>query len=138
VEHHHGLVAARRLRQAARGEMPLAEAIMQFLAAWRNEIQPHFRSEEGILLPAFAQAVPPDHPLIVRTLTEHVALRRAVGELERADPGSQRVLARDLGQSLDDHIRFEERVLFPAVEAALAGPRLAELKHELSDPAISD
>ena len=36
-----------------------------------------------------------------------------------------------LGQSLDDHIRFEERVLFPAVEAALEGPSLGELGHEL-------
>ena len=60
-----------------------------------------------------------------------MALRRAVRELERAAVGSQQALAREIGQSLDDHIRFEERVLFPAVEAALEGPSLGELGHEL-------
>jgi iron-sulfur cluster repair protein YtfE (RIC family) len=131
VQHHHGLVAAQRLRQAAGGKMPLAQAVTQFLEAWQDEIQPHFRAEEEILLPAFARMVPPDDPLIARTLTEHVALRRAVRELERAGVGSQQALAREIGQSLDDHIRFEERVLFPAIEAALEGPSLGELGHEL-------
>ena len=131
VQHHHGLVAAQRLRQAVRGKVPLAPAVTQFLQAWRDGIQPHFRAEEEILLPAFAQRVPADDPLIVRTLTEHVALRRAVRELERAEAGSQQALAREIGQSLDDHIRFEERVLFPAIEAALEGPSLVELGREL-------
>jgi hemerythrin-like domain-containing protein len=124
-------MAARWLRQAARGEGPLVQAVARFLEAWRDEIRPHFRAEEEILLSAFARAVPPDHALIVRTLTEHVALRRAVRELERAEVGSQEALARDIGQSLDDHIRFEERILFPAIEAALGGPSLVELGREL-------
>lgn len=129
-EHHLGLVAARGLRRAGRGDRPLAEAVAWFMAAWRAEIQPHFRAEEEYLLPAFAQAAPPDDPLIVRTLVEHVALRRAVHALERAEAGDL-ALAAEIGQALDDHIRFEERVLFPAIEAALAGPRLAELGTEL-------
>ena len=84
------------------------------------------------MLPAFARAVPPDDALIVRTLTEHVALRRAVQDLERADTPTRQTLAAEVGQALDDHIRFEERVLFPAIEAALAGPRLSELGRELA------
>jgi hemerythrin-like domain-containing protein len=131
VEHHHGLVAARRLRQAAAGLTPLGKAIAGFLEAWRVELGPHFRAEEEILLPAFAQAVAVDDTRIVRTLTEHVALRRVVRDLERAEGEQQKILARTIGLALEDHIRFEERVLFPAIEAALEGPRLAELAHEL-------
>jgi hemerythrin-like domain-containing protein len=130
-EHHEGLVAARTLRRAAPGAAPLAATIQRFLKTWRGAIEPHFRSEEELLLPAFAQAVPADHTLIVRTLTEHVALRRAVRDLERADPAGRQAVAAAIGQALDDHIRFEERVLFPAIEAALAGPRLSELGDEL-------
>jgi hemerythrin-like domain-containing protein len=131
VEHHHGLVAARRLREAATGRFPLAAAIAGFLEAWRDEIGPHFRAEEEILLPAFAEAVAVDDARIVRTLTEHVALRRVVRDLERAEGEQQQILARTIGLALEDHIRFEERVLFPAIEAALEGPRLAELAREL-------
>jgi hemerythrin-like domain-containing protein len=134
-EHHHGLVAARRLRQAAQGKRAIEEAVEQFLAAWRGEIQPHFRAEEEVLLPEYARVVPADDPLITRTLTEHVALRRAVRALERSAGSERQSLAAEIGQALDDHIRFEERVLFPTVEAALEGPRLEELGRELSQPA---
>jgi hemerythrin-like domain-containing protein len=132
-QHHHGLVAARRLRRAARGEIPLAEAIGYFRQAWRDEIERHFRAEEEILLPAFARVVPADDPLIVRTLTEHAALRRAVRALERDEGERQPLLAGEIGRALDDHIRFEERVLFPAVEAALEGAELADLGRELKE-----
>jgi hemerythrin-like domain-containing protein len=132
-QHHHGLVAARRLRLASEGKVPMAEAIAQFQAAWRQEIQPHFQSEEAVLLPAFAGAVPPDDPLIMRTLTEHVALRRAIREFERAPAEEQPRLVGEIGRALEAHIRFEERVLFPAIETALAGEALEELGRELRE-----
>jgi hemerythrin-like domain-containing protein len=133
VQHRDALIAARSLRQAGEGSVPLEEAITRFLKAWRTEIQPHFRTEEELLLPEFDRAVPPDDPLIVRTLTEHVALRRAVRDLVRATEEQRQVMAREIGQALHDHIRFEERVLFPAIEAALEGPRLVELGRALAD-----
>jgi len=132
-EHHHGLVAARRLRRAALGEIPMELAVAHFLESWREEIQPHFRREEEVLLPGYARVVPADDALIVRTLTEHVALRRAVIEIEDARGAERLRLAGALGQALDDHIRFEERVLFPAVEAALGGTALADLGRALRE-----
>jgi len=135
MDHHHGLVAARRLRQAASGLTPLDSAVTRFLEAWHGQIQPHFRVEEEILLPAFSQAVSVEDPRIVRTLTEHVALRRAVRDLGRTEGEERQSLAKRIGLALADHIRFEERVLFPAIEEALAGPRLVELAHELQQDA---
>lgn len=130
-EHHYGLVAARHLRLAAEGRRPLPETIAEFLETWTAEIQPHFRAEEEILLPEFARSVATEDPLIVRALTEHVALRRAVRDLRDAPEDRRRDLAAEISHALDDHIRFEERVLFPAVEAALAGPALEALGREL-------
>jgi iron-sulfur cluster repair protein YtfE (RIC family) len=158
-QHHYGLVAARRLRLAGEETTPLDEEAARFLEEWRGEIEPHFRVEEELLLPAFARALPANagensergrysepqgayidggagtgsRELIARTVAEHASLRRAVGDLARAAGDDQRSLAREIGQALHDHIRFEERVLFPAVEAALAGTRLAELGQELTE-----
>lgn len=126
-QHHYGLVAARNLRHAAEGRKPLGPTISEFLEAWEAEIQPHFRCEEEILLPELARRLPEDDPLIVQTLVEHVRLRRAVRELAGADEARQLELAAWIGRALDDHIRFEERQLFPRVEEACEGPLLAEL-----------
>lgn len=130
-QHHHGLVAARHLRLAAEGSRPLAEVRNEFLAAWESEIAAHFRAEEEILLPALATALPEDHPLIVRTLTEHVALRRAVRALSAGSELSAAAAA-EIGCLLHDHIRFEERELFPAVEAALTPDALAAVGADLA------
>jgi iron-sulfur cluster repair protein YtfE (RIC family) len=79
-----------------------------------------------LLLPAFARHTGADDPAIVRVLTEHVDLRRRGQDLEGSahpDPAT----LRELGERLEDHIRFEERVLFPMIEEALPLDELERL-----------
>lgn len=134
-QHHHGLVAARRLRLAAAGggTVALEAAVTAFLAAWAAEIRPHFRAEEAVLLPELARRLGPGDPLILRTLREHGALRRDAAELAAARGESRRELAAGIAAALHDHIRFEERELFPVVETALEGELLARLGKALED-----
>jgi hemerythrin-like domain-containing protein len=127
VDHHHGLVAARWLRWAESGKEPLDAAIDAFRHAWVDEIEPHFRQEEELVLPAFAAAVGADDPRIGRVLDEHRAIRQAATALPLLEPEAQREAAGALGRLLDDHIRFEERVLFPAVESTLSAAALTAL-----------
>jgi iron-sulfur cluster repair protein YtfE (RIC family) len=124
-QHHSALVVARHLRLAAAGERPLEAAAAEFLEAWEREIHPHFVAEEEVLLPPFARAAGAEDSLIRRTDEEHAALRAAARALREGPAGTEEV--RELGQALEAHIRFEERVLFPAVEAALDSGTLAEV-----------
>lgn len=126
-EHHYGLVAARSLRLATEAEGPISEAVASFLREWHDGIQPHFRTEEEVLLPQLASVLGADHELIVRTLAEHSQLRLAVQRLPSLMDEELRQLAGQTAELLHDHIRFEERVLFPAVEEQLAGARLQQL-----------
>ena len=133
-QHHYALVAARRLRLAAEGRGELSGALREFLHVWEAEIQPHFRSEEAVLLPVFAEAVGDDAPLIVRTMVEHVRLRRLVRALSGAGESALAERAEEVARALHDHVRFEERELFPAIEAACAGEALKQLGEELQSP----
>jgi hemerythrin-like domain-containing protein len=58
--------------------------------------------------------------------SEHLDLRRRAAEFEAGDSPSL-TEARELGERLEQHIRHEERVLFPAIEAALPPAELSEL-----------
>jgi hemerythrin-like domain-containing protein len=136
-EHHYGLVAARNLRLAAESGPPSQEAVRAFLADWQAEIQAHFRAEEEVLLPEIAAVLGSRHELVVRTLTEHVELRLAVRQLEHASEAASQSLATQVARLLHDHIRFEERVLFPAVEAQLAGEALRALGAALQEAGAS-
>ena len=123
-DHHQGLVVAQRLRRAAPETASAARDT--FLEFWKTEGSAHFRAEEEILLPTLASHEPPTHDAVVRVLTDHVDLRRRAADLERSSTPSCDEL-RELGERLHGHIRHEERVLFPLIEAALSTDELAGL-----------
>jgi hemerythrin-like domain-containing protein len=126
--HHQGLYVALQLRRSTPAST--AEARRAFLQFWHSEGGQHFRVEEEVLLPAYARHRPPDEPAVVRVLTEHVDLRRRAAELEASESPSLTDV-HELGERLAQHIRHEERVLFPAIEAALSDAELSELVRAL-------
>jgi hemerythrin-like domain-containing protein len=123
-EHHQGLFAALQLKRA--GQETAGEARSVFLDFYERHGADHFRAEEELLLPAYARHTACDRPEVVRVLTEHVDLRRRSQDLEaNADPDPSAL--RELGERLERHIRFEERKLFPMIEAALPDDELTQL-----------
>lgn len=128
-DHHQALFVAQRLRRASAETAPQARDA--FRAFWREHGNEHFRAEEEILLPAFAGHGDPHHPLVQQVLSEHVAIRHAAGRLE-ADELSLDALQR-LGKNLSDHVRLEERQLFPLIEAALPADDLERLAAALAE-----
>lgn len=123
-QHHQGLFAALQLKRADRETA--ADARQTFIDFFEREGARHFRIEEELLLPAFARHAGCDEPAIVRVLTEHVELRRRGQDLE-ADADPDEGALRELGERLERHIRFEERVLFPMIEEALPPDELERL-----------
>lgn len=121
-EHHVALELALRLGRATDDDASAVSA--SALEFWRSEGREHFRLEEELLLPAFARHAPADDPDVVRVLVEHLQVRRRIADLER-DPGAGAEELHALGTLLHDHVRHEERTLFPRIEAALDGEELA-------------
>jgi hemerythrin-like domain-containing protein len=120
-EHLAALLAARKLRQAD----DVALATREFLAFWEKDGRRHFRIEEEVLLPGWAAGGELDRPGVARMLEEHLAIRREALRLEAGELSLDQVHA--LGDLLHDHVRFEERELFVAAEAALDPPALQRL-----------
>jgi iron-sulfur cluster repair protein YtfE (RIC family) len=106
----------------------------RLLALWEEEILPHCRREEEILLPELARRISEADAVIVFTLGDHVTLRRLVRELRAASPAGSRALVTALEERLGEHLAFEERTLFPAVQETLGCDRLAALGGELTKP----
>lgn len=124
-EHHQALALALRLRRC--GDDDVAVLRRDAAAFWEAEAAAHFRAEEELVLPAAAPYVAPDDPDVVRVLTEHVELRRRFRRVDDATADDLHAL----GTLLHDHVRHEERVLFPRIEAALSAAELAALGAEL-------
>ncbi len=120
-EHLVALLAAKKLKEAD----DLEEEARAFLEFWRNDGKRHFRVEEEVLLPGWAMHAEVDRNGVRRMLDEHLAIRREALRLEAGETTLEE--ARELGGLLHDHVRFEERWLFPMVEEALGPDDLARL-----------
>jgi iron-sulfur cluster repair protein YtfE (RIC family) len=111
-EHHAALklaLACVRAAQSDRAEM-IGLACNHALTAFAEALEPHFQTEEDVLLPKLRAAS--QQLLVQRTLADHHALRALRAGLQRQEAAA---LA-EFGHLLTAHVRFEERELFPAVE----------------------
>ncbi len=112
-EHHHALVLARSLSRLVAGGGADAAAARHLAERFARELEPHFAVEEEVLLPAL-RAVG-EEELVEKTLADHAFLRAQARAAGAGDPGGLGAFA----ERLTEHVRFEERVLFPCCEAKL-------------------
>ena len=126
-DHHQALFVAQQLRRATAATT--REACDTFLEFWEEHGSAHFRLEEEVLLPAYRVHGDPHEPLVAAVLRDHEVIRRQADALSRGRPTAAAL--HELGARLADHVRLEERELFPLVESAMPPVELAALASAL-------
>jgi hemerythrin-like domain-containing protein len=119
-DHLKALLTAKALKEATDPE----DVRRRFLDFWHPDGGHHFRVEEEVLLPWWARYAEPDRPAIARMLEEHLEIRRQA--LRLADAEATLDDLHRLGHLLHDHVRFEERHLFPLIEESLTPEQLEQ------------
>jgi hypothetical protein len=126
-DHHVALEVALVLTRATTETRPAAAA--RHTAHWHERGARHFAAEEAAFTPALLPGDDVWRAHVERMLAEHEELRGLARELESGDPALPRVVR--TGARLRDHVRFEERVLFPYAEAHLPAEALDEVGRTL-------
>lgn len=112
-DHYVGLQQSQRLVKGATLDAEHRRTtVATFLEIWDREIDDHFAEEERLLLPLVQSAD------AERLQQEHRELRRCVASTrdEQNQTAPDPEAMRALGQMLNDHIRWEERHLFPTIQ----------------------
>ena len=123
-DHHDGLLFAWKIRQGLKNNTDIkliAEYVQWF---WKNHLEEHFREEEQILAPH----LPADNELLKQMFDEHENIEAMIHINENIPDA---VLLAGLAQAIDDHIRFEERVLFPYAEKIIPETELNLIYEQL-------
>lgn len=129
-DHHQALFVAQQLRRVT--AETAADGRARFLEFWRGHGADHFRIEEDILLPAYAPYGDSHHPLVARVLCDHVEIRGRAAAVT-SDDGVTPEALQQLGTRLAEHVRLEERELFPLIEAALPADRIESVGAALDE-----
>jgi hemerythrin-like domain-containing protein len=117
-DHHHALVLARTVRDLVASGRANAVAARELAATFEREIEPHFRIEEELLLPALRTVG--ELELVRRTEEDHAFLREVAVTARHGE--TDRLLR--FADRLREHVRFEEAELFPCCEDKLSTPVL--------------
>ncbi|MGH2808671.1 MAG: hemerythrin domain-containing protein [Actinomycetota bacterium] len=130
-DHHHALVHARRLIEAAdAGPTSLMDEARSFLSFYENDTLLHFHEEEEVLFPRFLDAIEEPPPELTQVLIEHVRIHGLVTRLRdslgEGEPDA--AIMKLLGEMLRAHVRLEENKLFPLIEEHVAQAQLDSLE----------
>lgn len=114
-EHHSALTLAKACELAARSgdAAEIFNACQRAIREFSEGLEPHFQIEEHTLLPLLNDEK--SQPLAQRTLAEHRQLRAFLCDLQLYNAEA----LGSFGRCLAAHVRFEERVLFAALEGVL-------------------
>lgn len=93
---------------------------------WVNHIQPHFKEEETIL---FAQV---KDNAVQKALDEHTQIKQQVNAIITSE-NIQPAQLSDLANMVENHVRYEERELFPHLEKVLTESELENVGKQLQE-----
>ncbi len=128
-DHHHGLVLAQLIKINAPEYKNLPNTVegkVEYTINFYNiELLKHFSQEEKILFPAAKGKDKKVDLLIDEIISEHRKIDKLVSELKSENDCVQ--ILDELGNLLDNHIRKEERELFPMIQNILTDAELEKL-----------
>lgn len=130
-DHTLGLAVAKHLSESAEGsDRERHDAVREFLAAWGENLAVHFAQEEQFLLPVVS-----DEGHAGRLRKEHAAVRACVelAEVLTHDQAIDPVWVRGFGKLLQEHIRWEERELFPTIEQSAPAEALEGVARRMAE-----
>jgi hemerythrin-like domain-containing protein len=119
-EHHFGLLFCWKIRQGIKKQVSAARMRPYIKYFWQQHLEQHFSEVENLLFSLV------NDDLTEQAIMEHKRIKQLVEAIVHAADASS-IELNTLANTVDDHIRFEERKLFPHIEQQLSDKELAEL-----------
>ena len=123
-DHYFGLLSGWKIKQGIKKNISYERIKNYINYHWDNSQSFHFDEEEKILFPYS------NDELTQRALDEHKEIRELLKTLNEVEDFELLTLYAD---KVTEHIRFEERVLFPHLENILTEEQLAEVGKRLNE-----
>jgi hemerythrin-like domain-containing protein len=124
-EHHAGRLFCWKLRQGIKYHIE-TDRMKKFVKYfWAHFFSGHFKEEEEIL---FASVKDQE---VQKALEDHRKIKFFVDKIKISGKGNEQKVMLDLADTLDDHILFEERILFPHLQKKLSDDQLEKIEMQL-------
>lgn len=121
-EHHFGLLLVWKIRQGLRENIAPLRISDYTIYFFENELTEHFKEEEKNLF----VKLPADDSLRGQAFAEHEKIYSLIDSIQKEKENIS--LLKEFADTLESHIRFEERILFNHLQKLLSGDELKKLE----------
>ena len=132
-DHHAGLLFCWKIRQGKRYLVESARMKKYVAYFYSENLLPHFKEEENYL---FAPAL--DDQQVQQAMKDHARIKELAASIASSEGDDLNDLLTHMADTVDQHIRFEERTLFPHLEELLPEKVLKEICEKLDHPPEKD
>jgi len=124
-EHHFSLLFCWKIRKGLKTDVA-TERIRKYVQYfWQQHLQPHFREEEKIFF------APIKDRLVQRAINEHKYIKQQVEDLANYSGNNERKSLAKIADMVYEHVRYEERDLFPHLERKLSKEQLENIGEQI-------
>lgn len=131
-DHHAGLLFSWKLRQGVKYHIEIERMRKYIKYFWTNHFSGHFKEEEEILFPAI------DDQQVQKALADHQKIKTFVEKIDVSGMEKEDDVLLEFADTVDAHIRFEERVLFPHLQEKLSEAQLEKIGGQLLHEPFAD
>jgi hypothetical protein len=128
-EHHHSLLLCWKIRSGIKKNVEISRIKKYVNWFYEYHILPHFEVEEKYIFPILGN----ENDLIKRAITEHENLKMLFVDLTENE--NKYIMIAD---NLDNHIRFEERILFNEIQSIATQAQLEVIQTSHSEGKFYD
>ena len=128
-DHHHGLMLCWKIRTGLSRKVELERIVKYCRWFYQNHLVPHFKIEEDVAFPVLGN----EHPHIIEALRQH---RHLESLFTNPSPTADTLMEAQL--ALNDHIRFEERIVFSEIQENASRQQLKAIEAAHAEGAFEE
>ena len=124
-DHHLGLLFCWKIRQGLKGGVALNRICKYVAYFWQQHLQSHIKDEEKILFSQLRDR------RVQKALNEHKLISAQVQDVINDSENNKRKSLTKLADIVDEHIHYEERILFHHLEMKLNKAQLENINTQI-------
>ncbi len=131
-DHHAGLLFCWKIRQGVKFHVEKNRMARYVKYFWDHHFSTHFREEEEFLF------APVKNDEVQKAIEDHQKIKIFIDKIAVSGMEKEEDVLLELADTIDDHIRFEERVLFPQLQEELSDEQLQKIGEQIVDQPLTD
>ena len=124
-EHHFSLLFCWKIRQGLKMGVGMDRIRKYVQYFWQHHLQAHFREEEKTFF------APIKDRMVQRAINEHKHIKQQLEDLANYSGINERKSLAKIADMVYEHVRYEERDLFPHLEKKLSKEQLENIGEEI-------